>query len=98
MNFFKKFSFSYVFLGITIILFSTYFKNYENSLYITLLFLFIANFTCFATEYLLTKYFENKEKDSDKKKRAMYATFIMGQVAVTLIVFFAFKNIFPTMV
>lgn len=60
MNYLKKFYFSYIFLGITIILFSRAFSGEDNGMYLTIIFLFLANFTCFASEYLLIKYFEEK--------------------------------------
>ncbi|PEC76884.1 hypothetical protein COI66_23870 [Bacillus toyonensis] len=93
MHFFKKFYFSYIFLGITIILFSQSFSDYENGFRITLLFLFLANFTCFSTEYLIIRYFENKNKNNLKTGK-VYATFVMSQVVITLIIFFTFKSVF----
>lgn len=100
MNYFRKFYFSYIFLGITIILFSRAFINDENGLYLTLLFLFLANFTCFTTEYLMIKYFIEKKHVSFHKRseflqhkqvRKGYVVFIFTQIFATLVIFFVFK-------
>ncbi len=103
MNYLKKFYFSYIFLGITIILFSRAFSGEDNGVYLTIIFLFLANFTCFASEYLLIKYFEEKKQFKFQKRneflqhkqvRKGYVIFIGSQIFATLVIFFAFKMVF----
>ncbi len=103
MSYLRKFYFSYIFLGLTILSFSRAFIGEENGLYLTLIFLFLANFTCFATEYLVIKHFEEKNQVSfrkrsefykDKQIRNVYVLFIWSQIVTTLIIFFVFKLVF----
>ncbi len=103
MNYFRKFYFSYIFLGITIILFSRAFIGDENGFYLTFIFLFLANFTCFATEYLLIKHFEEKKQVIFRKRseflqhsqvRKGYVVFIGSQIFTTLVIFIVFKLVF----
>lgn len=84
----KDYRYSYVFLLVTIILFSRSFLTHENPLLYTLSFLFIVNLACFSNEYLVIKYYKNNEhKDPNKG----YALLVMFQVLFTLILFAAFK-------
>ncbi len=84
----KDYRYSYVFLLVTIILFSRSFLTHENPLLYTLSFLLIVNLTCFSNEYLVIKYYKNNE---DKDPNKGYALFIMFQLLFTLILFGAFK-------
>ncbi|PAD38512.1 hypothetical protein CHH53_10885 [Terribacillus sp. 7520-G] len=87
----KKFSFSYVYLIITVMLFSTNFSDTENALLTTILFLLLVNLSCFSNEYLLVKHYE---KNPQKKSNIGYVILIAAQIVITLILFFVFKYYF----
>lgn len=88
---FKNFRYSYVFLIITIMLFSTSFLSHTNPIMTTLIFLIIVNLTCFSNEYLVIKYFQsNPQKNSNKG----YALFVAIQTLITLILFLVFRLYF----
>ncbi len=84
----KDYRYSYVFLLVTIILFSRSFLTHENPFLYTLSFLLIVNLTCFSNEYLVIKYYK---KHKDKEPNKGYALFVMIQVFLTLILFVVFK-------
>ena len=85
----KKYYLSYTFLGITIILFSPLFINYENYIFATIAFLLIVNVTCFTSEYLIIKYYQrNKEKNPKKG----YVVFVNLQLIYTIVMFIIFRT------
>ena len=59
MNYLKSFIFLIFFRYNYYIIFRA-FSGEDNGMYLTIIFCFLANFTCFASEYLLIKYFEEK--------------------------------------
>lgn len=85
----RKYYFSYVFLGITIILFSISFINYENFLFPTIAFLLIVNVTCFTSEYFVVKYYQ---KNKQKKPSKGYILFVTSQLVYTIAMFIFFKT------
>jgi len=87
----KQFRYSYVFLVCSLLAFWSSFLNYENGLYITLVFFLIINLTCFSNEYLVIQYYK---KTNQKNFNKGYALFIMIQVLITLIIFFVFQFVF----
>ncbi len=87
----KNFRYSYIFLVVSLILFSTSFLSFDNALIITILFLLLVNITCFSNEYLVIKYYQ---KNQEKKPNKGYALFVMIQVIFTLFIFGLFKFLF----
>ncbi len=87
----KNFRYSYIFLVISLILFSTSFLSYDNALIITILFLLLVNITCFSNEYLVIKYYQ---KNQQKNPNKGYALLVMIQVLFTLLIFGVFKFFF----
>lgn len=84
----RKYYFSYTFLGITIILFSTSFINYENFIFITIAFLLIVNATCFTSEHFVIKYYQ---KNMQKNQKKGYVVFFTSQLVYTISMFVFFK-------
>lgn len=87
----KQFRYSYLFFACSLMAFWSSFLNYENGLYITLIFFLIINLTCFSNEYLVIQYYKKNNQMNFNKG---YALFIMIQVLITLIIFFVFQFVF----
>ncbi|MDQ0208415.1 glucan phosphoethanolaminetransferase (alkaline phosphatase superfamily) [Alkalicoccobacillus murimartini] len=95
----KKFHFSYFFLFFTTLMFSPSFIRYENGLAITLIFLFLVNISCFATEFFVIKHYERNHQQNfsnrneflqNEKVRMGYAQFVGSQFTITLLLFLVF--------
>lgn len=86
----KDYRFSYTFLLITLILFSFSFRDYENPILITLIFLTLVNVTCFSSEYIVLKY--NQKKKEDNKKAFLLFGYV--QIIFTVLVFLFFIYVF----
>lgn len=84
----RNYRFSYLYIFLTLILFSASFTSHENALLITIFFLFIVNLTCFSNEYLVIKYYQ---KNKQKKPNNGYALFIMIQTIFTVLLFAVVK-------
>lgn len=86
----KNFRYSFLNLVLTVLSFSRAFIGYEDRFILTAIFLFIVNVSCFGNEYLLNRYLT----DNSSQFRKGYATFIMIQVALTLLILVVFHSLF----